>query len=121
MDFRERLLYHQIHPAKLLTDWCAAVVSFYFLWQHQLALGVAIAIVPPVLVSIAVIQFSDLYGYKKSRMGRYVHKYMSMEAHATKLFGFLVSAAGAWYNLLPVVVVGIILVVLVWLRGSFRE
>ncbi len=36
MDFREKQLYHQIHPAKLFTDWSAGFIALYFLWQHNL-------------------------------------------------------------------------------------
>lgn len=121
MDFSERLLYHQIYPVKLLVDWSMALISLCLFWQHELLPGIAVAVIPTVLVSFLVIQFADLYRYKKSRMGRYVHKYMTTEAQATRLFGFLVCAAGAWYQMLPVVAVGVILVILVWLRGAFSK
>lgn len=121
MDFGERLLYHQIHPAKLLTDWVAALASFYLLWQNELALGIAVAIIPTVIVSFLVMQFADLYKYKKSRLGMYVKRYMTMEARATRVFGFVVGAVGAWYRMIPVVAVGVVLVILVWLRGAFSK
>ena len=121
MDFKERVLYSQIHPAKLLTDWCAGMVSLYIFWQHEFALGVAVAIIPTVLVAVLVIGFADLYRYKKSRLGSYVHKFETADARATRLFGFVVGAASAWYQMLPVVAVGIALIVLAWLRGSLRS
>jgi len=31
MTNREKVLYHQIHPLKLLTDWSTGAVSFYLL------------------------------------------------------------------------------------------
>jgi hypothetical protein len=120
MDFKERVLYSQIHPAKLLTDWCAGMVSLYIFWQHNLALGIAVAVIPTLLAAVLVIRFADLYRYKKSQLGRYIHKYGTVDARVTRLFGYLVSAAGAWYQMLPVVAVGLALVILAWLRGSFR-
>jgi hypothetical protein len=121
MDFRERLLYQQIHPAKLLTDWCFGLLSFYVLWQQQLALGIVVAVVPAIVVSILVLQFADLYKYKKSRLGIYVHKYVNTESYATRLFGFVVGAGGAWYHMPLLVAVGIVLVALGWLVGAFRN
>jgi hypothetical protein len=37
MTLKERMLYHQVHPAKLGTDIAAEVTSLYFFWQHELA------------------------------------------------------------------------------------
>jgi hypothetical protein len=39
VTLKEKILFHQVHPAKLATDIAAAVVSLYFLWQHQLVIG----------------------------------------------------------------------------------
>ena len=33
MNFKEKSLYHQIHPAKLLTDWITTVPSLFLLWN----------------------------------------------------------------------------------------
>jgi hypothetical protein len=37
--------------AKLATDIAAAVISLYFLWQHQLVVGLAIHFIPPPIAS----------------------------------------------------------------------
>jgi hypothetical protein len=36
MILRSKILFHQVHPAKLATDASIAVISLYFFWQHQL-------------------------------------------------------------------------------------
>lgn len=36
MNFEEKKLYHQIHPAKLGTDIGVTPISLYFLWVHAL-------------------------------------------------------------------------------------
>jgi len=35
METREKVLYHQIHPAKLLTDWGTLPIALYLLWQRR--------------------------------------------------------------------------------------
>ena len=39
MTLKEKILFHQVHPAKLATDAISAVISLYFFWQHALTLG----------------------------------------------------------------------------------
>jgi hypothetical protein len=46
MTLNEKILFHQVHPAKLGTDIAAAVVSLYFFWQHQLMLGLVTHVAP---------------------------------------------------------------------------
>jgi hypothetical protein len=36
MEFTERVLYHQIHPLKLLTDVSTAFIATALLWNHRL-------------------------------------------------------------------------------------
>src|SRR5262245_18815231 len=36
MTNREKWLYHQLHPVKLLVDWGAGLISLYPLWRHEL-------------------------------------------------------------------------------------
>lgn len=51
MTLNDRILFHQIHPAKLVTDASAAVLCLYFLWRHDLSLAVVVAMVPPLVAS----------------------------------------------------------------------
>ena len=71
MTLKEKVLFHQIHPAKLATDIAAAVISLYFLWQHQLVIGLLTHFIPPPIASVAVIRFADLDPYKTSPLGTY--------------------------------------------------
>jgi hypothetical protein len=34
MEFREKVLYHQIHPLTLLTDWGAGLVAIVTAWAR---------------------------------------------------------------------------------------
>jgi hypothetical protein len=53
VTLKEKVLFHQIHPAKLATDVGAAVISFYFLWQHDLVIGLLTHFTPPPIASAA--------------------------------------------------------------------
>ena len=35
MTLQPKILYHQIHPAKLLTDWAAGFAALYFFWERR--------------------------------------------------------------------------------------
>ena len=47
VDLRERILYHQINPLKLITDWCTGLAATWLMWDHDLILALVVGIVPP--------------------------------------------------------------------------
>jgi hypothetical protein len=55
----DKILYHQIHPAKLAVDIAAGVVSTWLLWRHQLLLGMLIAWLPSIVVTAAMMRWMD--------------------------------------------------------------
>jgi len=57
MNQKEKILFHQVHPAKLATDIVSAIVSLYFFWQHELLIGLITHFVPPPVGSFLVIRF----------------------------------------------------------------
>jgi len=46
MDFGEKVLYHQIHPAKLAADVGGSLVSTYLMWRRRFAWAMFAAFVP---------------------------------------------------------------------------
>jgi len=46
MDFREKVLYHQLHPAKLAADVGGSLVSTYLMWRRRFARAMLAAFVP---------------------------------------------------------------------------
>jgi hypothetical protein len=99
VTLNEKVLFHQIHPAKLATDIAAAVISLYFLWQHQLVIGLLTHFVPPPIASFAVVRFANLDASKTSRLGIYLARYMTPKAQGTRLAGDLLTVFAAWYHL----------------------
>ncbi len=117
MDFREKQLYHQIHPAKLFTDWSTGFIALYFLWQHNLVVALIIMFVPAIAVSLLMVRYLDLEKYKQSPFGRYVRVYMTRFIEIVRLAGYLVMALGAWYHVFWLIPLGVGIALLGWLRG----
>jgi hypothetical protein len=119
MTPEEKILVHQVHPAKLATDIAAAAVSLYFLWQHQLLVGLLTHYIPPLIGSAAVIRFADLDPYKDSHLGSYLARYMTPTAQATRLAADLITVVAAWYHSPAGIVFGLAIIIAAWTYGLF--
>ena len=119
MTGRERALYHQIHPLKLLTDWGAAAAGGYALWQHRLGLGIGVGLAPPVLVSVVFMTGSiDLESYKTSAFGRYIAQYMTGAMQGLRLFGVALLWLAAWRHQALLMGAGLLIILAAWGRGK---
>src|SRR5215212_5634825 len=98
MSPRDKYLYHQIHPLKLVTDVASGFGSLYPLWHHHLVLALVVMLVPPPLVSLLLMRFADLEPYRQSALGKYIAHSMSHAMEAIRLIGMIVVAVGAWYR-----------------------
>jgi len=121
MTNREKWLYHQLHPAKLLVDWAAGLISLYPLWRHELAVGMAVMLIPPVVASILVMRFADLEPYARSRLAQYLARSMSRMTEAIRLGGMAVMALGAWYHAWQLIGAGLLLIAAGWLLGLRQQ
>jgi hypothetical protein len=117
MNFADKSLYHQIHPAKLTTDIATEFVSLYILWRHDLVAGLVSHFLPPILASALVMAFADLEKQKRSRFGKYVGGMMTKPIQGARLLGDIIMVFGAWYHSLLAVVVGLLVVAAAWLSG----
>jgi hypothetical protein len=120
LTLRERFLYHQIHPAKLFADIATALVGIDLFWRHELAPGLIIALLPPVLVSAVLVREVDLERYRSSPMGAYLRRFMPPWVQAVRLFGVCVAFYAAWYHIPAVVISGLALVAICWANGIGR-
>jgi hypothetical protein len=122
MDFNEKVLYHQIHPAKLAADVSGSIVSTYPLGRRRFAWAMLAAFVPAVLASILVIRYADLERRKHSPFGRYMQRYMDRRVlDAWRFFGQVVMWVGAWYRVGKLVPIGAATVVAAWVSGLWRK
>jgi hypothetical protein len=117
MTLQEKLLYHQIHPFKLLTDWSTGIIALVLFWRHALFAALAVAFIPSILVSLALVRLADLAKYRRSRFGRYVHRYMTRSMEALRLAGYTVMAVAAWLHLAWLIPLGLLVILPGWLWG----
>jgi hypothetical protein len=121
MTFAERVLYHQIHPAKLFTDIATALVAIDLFSRHQLMPGLIIALLPPLLVSAVLVQEADLGRYRSSRMGAYLRRFMPPWVQAVRVFGVAVAFYASWHHVPAGIYGGLALVAVCWANGLFRD
>jgi hypothetical protein len=117
MTREEKILYHQIHPLKLFTDWTAGFAALPLLRRHRLRAALLVTLVPSILSSILVIRYADLEPYKRSAFGRYVERYMTREMQGVRLAGYLIMSLGAWYRRPWSMPLGLLVVLFGWSRG----
>jgi len=120
MDLRDRILYHQIHPLKLATDWGTAFGAAALFWQHRAAPAFALGLIPPVIVSLVLIRWGDLEPYRESRFGRYVARTMTRRVEGARLFGLLPFWGGAWVRRPDILGAGVAWICGCWLWGVVR-
>ena len=119
MTLSDRILFHQIHAAKLVTDAIAAVLSLYYLWRHDLSLAIVAATVPPLIATPLVLRFADLEALKQSTLGAYVKRHMTPPMQLLRVCGFLVMAVAAWYHAPLAILAGLAVIAGAWLKGLF--
>jgi len=121
MDLGEKVLYHQIHPAKLTADVSGSLVSTYLMWQHKFVAALLSAFGPATIASVLVIRYADLEKRKHSPFGRYMHRYMNRRVEAWRFFGQVLIWVGAWYRVGKLVPIGWTIVVAAWTSGLWRK
>jgi len=118
MTFREKRLYHQIHPLKLSTDWSTGLIALPLLWRRRLGPALLVGVVPSIVVSGLLVRGADLEPYKRSAFGRYLKRSMTPTMQAARSVGYVVMALGAWYRRPVFLALGLVIILFGWLRGT---
>ncbi len=116
----EKVLLHQVHPAKLAADISASIISNALLWQHQLKAGILTRFLLPIAGSALVLSFADVSRLRSRPAGRYVLTQMTPTAMAVRLAGDALMALGAWYRRPAWMFTGLLVVGAGWSRGLIR-
>jgi hypothetical protein len=74
-------------------------------------------IVPSVIVTIIIVKWGPLEGYRHSVLGRYIDRYMTSEMRLLRLGGLIAMVIGAWYHVVVLIPLGLVVILLGWLRG----
>jgi hypothetical protein len=117
MELRERVLYHQIHPFKLLTDVAAAVIAAALFWGHSLVAAFLVGVTPSIVVSVTLLRWANLEPYRRSAFGRYVRRFMTRRVEAARFAGLLPLWGGAWIHQPLIIGGGALWIVACWLWG----
>jgi len=118
MDFRDKMLYHQIHPLKLATDIAVTPISLWFLWHHRIKAALVVGLIPPIAVSVAMMIYPpDLQSLKNSSLGKYVSKYMSPAIEVVRLLGLIPMVVGTWIHEPWFIALGLLVVLFAWGYG----
>ncbi len=120
MNFQEKSLYHQIHPVKLATDISTSIISTLLFWNHDLLPGLAIGILPSIIVSALIIRYANLEYYRSTRFGQYLGN-MTGSMQALRLAGQIIAWLGAWYQSLLTVAAGFLVILPAWSRGKILQ
>ena len=121
MDFGEKVLYHQIHPAKLAADVGGSLASTYLMWCRRFVAAMLAAFVPAVVASVLVIRYADVEKRKHSPFGRYIGRYMDRRVEAWRFFGQVVIWVGSWHGVGKLVPIVWAIVVAAWTSGIWRK
>ena len=117
MTRAQRLLYHQIHPLKLLTDVASSFASTWLLWEKQWILAAVVGLGPSLVVTALLLWLADLEPLARTPMGAYVARFMTRKVEALRFSGQIVMWAGAAAHVVWLLPLGFMIVVFGWLRG----
>jgi hypothetical protein len=119
MRLADKVLVHQVHPAKIGADVTASVISNVLLWKGgRPRTALAVRLLLPVAGSAAVLSLADLDALARTRQGRYVLAHMPPSAQAVRLAGDAVMGIGARRRSLPLLLAGAAVVVAGWSHGA---
>ncbi len=121
MTNKEKILYHQIHPLKLITDISTGFFTTYLLWQHNLFLFSILFLLPSVIVTLILVKFFNLEKQRKSKLGKYVSKFMPPLFQSIRLFGQVIMWVSAWYQSGIFVFIGFLVIVFGWSKGLISK
>ena len=117
MTLQEKILYHQIHPLKLVTDIFTSVLSTYLLWiQNELGFWITF-LIPSLVATLLVIRFANLERLKASRSGRYIRRFMTKKIEILRLAGQIIVWFSAWHHFLFGVLGGVAVISMAWVSG----
>jgi hypothetical protein len=117
MDRPERILYHQIHPLKLLTDIATAIAATALFWNHRAALAFTVGFVPSIAVTAILLRWAGLEPYRNSAFGQYVGRYMTRGVEVARLAGLVPMWGGAWVRQPAIIAAGVVWILGCWLWG----
>jgi hypothetical protein len=119
MRLADKVLVHQVHPAKIGVDVTASVLSNVLLWQGRLKSGLAVRVLLPIAGSAAVLARADLDALAATRRGRYACAHMPPSAQAVRLAGDAVMGLGARRRSPLLLIAGAVVIAAGWSHAAW--
>lgn len=117
MTSQERMLYQQVHPAKLLTDFGSSFASTWLLWQGQYVPAVIVGFLPSIAITVWLVRYCNLQNLRASWFGNYLTEHMPGRIVGARIAGQLLVWAGAIAHVPWLVPFGYFVILLAWLNG----
>lgn len=114
LNFKDKILYHQIHPLKLFVDISSGLFTTYLLWQRNIIWFLILFLLPSVLISLVLIHFANLERLKNSTFGKYIKKYMTSTIEAIRLTGQILMWVAGWYHSIILIAIGFSIIIGGW-------
>jgi hypothetical protein len=119
MQLADKVLVHQVHPAKISADITASVVSNVLLWKAKPKAAAAVRVLLPLAGSAAVLSLADLERLAHTRRGQYVLTQMPPTAQAVRLAGDALMGLGAHRRRPALLVAGAAVITAGWLHAAW--
>lgn len=117
MTLKEKKLYHQIHPLKLVVDISSGLFATYLLWQHNTNWFLILFLLPSIIVSLLLVKLVNFENLKNSKLGKYIQKYMTLSIETVRLGGQIVMWIAGWYHLTFLIGIGFLIIFGDWCNG----
>jgi hypothetical protein len=105
----------------VFTEVAATLIGIDLFSRQLLVPGLVVAVLLPLLVTVALMREIDLGRYRRSALGAYVRRSMPAWVQATRLFGAALACYAAWYQVPAGIVGGLAIVCACWANGVFRR
>jgi hypothetical protein len=117
MTLQQRMLYQQIHPAKLLTDFGTSFASAWLLWKGQYIAAAIVGLLPSIAITLWLARFADLERLRASWFGNYLTDHMPTNIVASRIGGQLLVWGAAISHVPWLIPLGYFVIILAWLNG----
>lgn len=117
MNLQEKNLYQQIHPLRLAVDWGSGLAACYLFWLRDIWTGVAVSIIPSLIVSLFIVRFADLEKIKASPFGAYYKRTYTRTVDLIRFAGFVILAGSSWWHSAEGMIAGLVVILLTWTYG----
>jgi len=95
-------------------DITGGLVSTWLLWRHELLVGLLVAFLPSVIVTLLMVRWMDFTRQRDSTFGKYIAYHMTRLAQTIRMGGQVGMWVGAWFHFPWAIIVGAVVIFFGW-------